>query len=88
MKFQLGTSSLNDYGDVRKLPYVFTEKSIAMLATILRTQVADIVSMKIIDAFVYMRKYLAYDNKYANKELFDILRNIDKKIQQTIIFIE
>ena len=49
---------------------------------------ADLVSMKIIDAFVYMRKYLAYDNKYANKELFDILRNIDKKIQQTIIFIE
>ena len=88
LKFQLGTSSLNDYGGVRKLPYVFTEQSIAMLATILRTQVADIVSMKIIDAFVYMRKYLAYDNKYANKELFDILRNIDKKIQQTIIFIE
>ncbi len=34
-----------------------------MLATILRTSVADIVSMKIIDAFVYMRKYLTYNNK-------------------------
>lgn len=35
-----------------------------MLATILRTSVADIVSMKIIDAFVYMRKYLTYNKDY------------------------
>lgn len=47
----------------RTLPYVFTEQGVAMLATILRTSVADIVSMKIIDAFVYMRKYLTYNNK-------------------------
>ncbi len=45
------------------LPYAFTEQGVAMLATILRTSVADIVSMKIIDAFVYMRKYLTYNNK-------------------------
>ena len=47
----------------RTLPYVFTEQGVAMLATILHTSVADIVSMKIIDAFVYMRKYLTYNNK-------------------------
>ena len=47
----------------RTLPYIFTEQGVAMLATILRTSVADIVSMKIIDAFVYMRKYLTYNNK-------------------------
>lgn len=47
----------------RTLPYVFTEQGVAMLATILHTSVADIVSMKIIDAFVYMRKYLTYSNK-------------------------
>lgn len=47
----------------RTLPYVFTEQGVAMLATILRTSVADIVSMKIIDTFVYMRKYLTYNNK-------------------------
>lgn len=47
----------------RTLPYVFTEQGVAMLATILCTSVADIVSMKIIDAFVYMRKYLTYNNK-------------------------
>ena len=34
-----------------------------MLATILRTPVADIMSIQIIDAFVYMRKYLSSSNK-------------------------
>ena len=48
----------------RTLPYAFTEQWVAMLATILRTSVADIVSMKIIDAFVYMRKYLTYNKDY------------------------
>lgn len=47
---------------VRTLPYVFTEQGVAMLATILRTPVADIMSMQIIDAFVYMRKYLSSSN--------------------------
>lgn len=48
----------------RTLPYAFTEQGVAKLATILRTSVADIVSMKIIDAFVYMRKYLTYNKDY------------------------
>lgn len=48
----------------RTLPYAFTKQGVAMLATILRTSVADIVSMKIIDAFVYMRKYLTYNKDY------------------------
>lgn len=30
-----------------------------MLATVLKTPVADSISMKIIDAFVYMRKYIS-----------------------------
>lgn len=59
LKFQNGTSSLNNYGGVRKMPFVFTEQGVAMLATVLKTPVADAVSMKIIDAFVYMRWYLS-----------------------------
>lgn len=63
LKSQIGTSSLNNYGGVRKLPFVFTEQGVAMLATILRTPIADIMSMQIIDTFVYMRKYLSSSNK-------------------------
>ena len=63
LKSQFGTSSLNAYGGVRKMTYSFTEQGVAMLATILKTPVADIVSMKIIDAFVYMKRYLSFENK-------------------------
>ena len=41
LKFQFETSrSSNNYGGVRKLPYVFTEQGVAMLATVLKTKVA------------------------------------------------
>ena len=38
----------------RTLPYAFTEQGVAMLATVLRTAVAEEVSIKIMDAFVTM----------------------------------
>lgn len=44
LKSQLGTSSLNEHGGVRKLPYAFTEQGVAMLASVLRTNVAASVS--------------------------------------------
>lgn len=71
LKFQNGTSSLNNYGGVRKMPFVFTEQGVAMLATVLKTPVADAVSMRIIDAFVYIRRYLSDvtgSNMLANHE--------------------
>lgn len=62
LKSQMGTSKVSSVGGVRKLPYVFTEQGVAILATILHTKVADVISMKIIDAFIYMRKYLSREN--------------------------
>ena len=41
-----------------RCPRVFTEQGVAMLATILRTPVAEEVSIRIMDAFVAMRKYI------------------------------
>ena len=69
MKSQVGTSSWNNYGGIRKLPYVFTEHGVAMLATVLRTPVAEEVSIRIMDAFVAMRKYIPtnlIEQKYIN----------------------
>lgn len=64
LRSQVGTLEINGQGQYSKyLPYVFTEQGVAMLATVLHTSVADEISMKIIDAFVYMRKYLSPDNK-------------------------
>ena len=44
--------------NIKYLPYAFTEQGVAMLATVLRTTVAEEVSIKIMDAFVAMRKYI------------------------------
>ncbi len=70
LKFQIETSnSSNNYGGVRKLPYVFTEQGVAMLATVLRTRVASQISVAIMRAFVKMRKYISsnlIEQKYIN----------------------
>ena len=69
LKSQLGTSSWNEYGGVRKLPYAFTEQGVAMLATILRTSIAAKVSVDIMRAFVSMRHLISnylIEQKYIN----------------------
>ncbi len=51
------------------LPRVFTEQGVAMLATILKSDVATQVSIAIMDAFVTMRKYISNElipQKYIN----------------------
>lgn len=74
---QIGT--LNESGNkrgtnVKYLPYAFTEQGVAMLATILRTPIAEQVSIAIIDAFVVMRKYIS-NNDYSIR-----ISNIETKL--------
>ena len=72
LKFQSGTSNLNTRCGVRKMPHVFTEQGVAMLATILRTSIASQISVSIMRAFVKMRHYIG-NNEYR-------LSNIETKI--------
>ena len=77
LKFQIETSSWNNYGGVRKLPYAFTEQGVAMLATILRTSVAEEVSIQIMDAFVAMRKYIS-NNFIEQRYMYNqVMRNVE-----------
>ena len=74
LKFQNGTSSWNNYGGIRKLPHVFTEQGVAMLATVLRTKVAAEMSVSIMRAFVKMRHYLSsnlLEQKYINNMVME-----------------
>ena len=74
LKSQVGTSSWNDYGGIRKLPYVFTEQGVAMLATIIKTKVATEMSITIMRAFVAMRKYISsnlIEQKYINNMVLE-----------------
>lgn len=144
IRFQIETKKsglIETRGGKYNNPFVFTEQGVAMLATVLRTKVAEEISIRIMDAFVAMKKYISKDliendtvlvnhekrilklkesldklsekqslnsiiyegqiydaysvlidilneasnsiiiiNNYANKELFDILRDYDKNI--------
>ena len=74
LKSQFGTSSWNNYGGIRKMPYVFTEQGVAMLATVLRTDVASEMSVAIMRAFVTMRKYIStslLEQNYVNNMLLE-----------------
>ena len=69
-RFQFETLNTSRGNNIKYLPYVFTEQGVAMLATILRTKVAEEISIKIMDAFIEMRKYInsnIIEQKYINK---------------------
>ena len=59
LRFQIETLELEQGKYSKYLPYAFTEQGVAMLATVLRTPVAEEISIKIMDAFVAMRKYIS-----------------------------
>ena len=81
LKSKILTSSCKEnYGGRRYNPRVFTEQGVAMLATILKSQIAAKVSIEIMDAFVSMRKYISnelLEQKYINNI---VLKNNDKII--------
>ena len=62
-RFQFETSKQKTEKNIKYLPYVFTEQGVAMLSSVLRTEVAEQVSIKIMDAFVKMRHYIVNENK-------------------------
>ena len=76
----------NARGEHRKyLPYVFTEYGITMLAGILKSEVAVKMSLKIVDTFITMRKYISsnlLEQKYINNQVIKNTEDI-KVLQQT-----
>lgn len=76
------TSKLEDnkYRSKKYLPYVFTEQGIAMLSGILKSEVAIQVSIKIMDAFVEMRKIIN-----INRNLYEKVINIENKMDKKFI---
>lgn len=62
LKSQIATSSVrgdnHEHGGRRPLPFVFTEQGIAMLSAVLRSDVAVQVSIRIMDTFAEICKYM------------------------------
>lgn len=66
LMFQSGTSKVGR-GGVRKPARVFTEQGVAMLASVLRSTRAVVVSIAIVRAFVQLRELLASHQELAKK---------------------
>lgn len=97
LRSQFATSSENNYGGVRYLPYVLTEQGIMMLSGLLKSDIAVKVNVQIIDAFVKMRRYFAntissnemlinYENRILRLE--KTLDNFNEKKEMNKIFFE
>ena len=69
LKSQNATSS---WGGDRRLPYAFTEQGIAMLSSVLKSQTAVEVNIRIMRAFVSMRRFII-----TNSQLFQRLETIE-----------
>lgn len=72
------SSEDNAHGGRRYMPYVFTEQGIAMLSAVLKSDIAVEVSVKIMNSFVEMRRFLI-----SNQELFSQLDRIEIKQLET-----
>ena len=74
------SSSSSNYGGRRYLPYVFTEYGITMLAGLLKSDIAVDASLKIVDAFVAMRKYIS-NNLLEQNYIKDMVIRHDEEIK-------
>ena len=70
LRSQFATSN-KTRGGRRYMPYVFTEQGVAMLSSVLNSEKAIQINIKIIDTFVQMRQW-ALDNKELTKRVADI----------------
>ncbi|MEA3500243.1 MAG: ORF6N domain-containing protein, partial [Candidatus Marinimicrobia bacterium] len=56
------------------LPYVFTEQGVAMLSAVLKSEVADKISIQIINAFANMRRFIS-----SNASVFARIDSVERK---------
>lgn len=73
LRSQIVTSK-DGRGGRRYMPYVFTEQGVAMLSAVLRSDTAIQVSIRIINAFVEMRRFIA-----NNAALFERISAVELK---------
>lgn len=80
LKSQFVTSS---WGGVRKLPYAFTEQGVAMLSSVLRSDAAIEVNIRIMRTFVAVRQYLS-SSKCGNCQLEAEVKRLAAYIEEVL----
>jgi len=81
LKSQFATSSLDQHGGRRKLPYAFTENGVYMLSSVLNSSVAIEVSIEIMRTFTKLREFTLHYNAMS-KQLLELERKNDKKFKE------
>ena len=79
LRSQFGTLKSGRGKHIKYLPYVFTEQGVAMLATVLRTDIASQMSISIMRAFVTMRKFIStnlLEQSFINDQVFKNAKDI------------
>lgn len=79
LRSQFATSNIGKGGN-RYLPYAFTEHGIMMLSGLLKSDIAALVNIKIINAFVAMRKLLNNNFEIRLGNLEQIAISVDNKL--------
>ena len=82
LKCQNGTSNTKG-GDRRALPYAFTQQGIGMLSGLLRSQVAIDTNIRIMRAFVNMRRFII-----ANMQVIQRLNRVEMQQMENKLWIE
>ena len=77
-------NNLGRGSNIKYLPYVFTEEGIIMLASILKSETAVNMSIKIVDTFVSMRRFMLNNINYFNEVTImrKMLLDHDNKINE------
>ena len=74
LRSQIATLEMGRGKHRKYLPYVFTEQGVSMLSAVLRSKTAVKVSIKIIDAFVEMRRFIQH-----NANIFARLDSVERR---------
>lgn len=77
LRSQISTSNKGRGGN-RYLPYVFTEQGVSQLSAVLKSNTAIEVSIRIVDAFVAMRRFLS-----ANAGMFQRIERLEQHLIKT-----
>ena len=73
----MSQSVISSWGGTRKLPFVFTEHGVTMLASVLRSERAIQINIQIVRAFIILRQYaLGYAELNQKMEAFMIETNM------------
>ena len=75
-------NGISNWGGTRKLPYAFTEQGLAMLSGILSSDTAIQVNIKIMRAFVAMRRLISNPPVDKNAELREEMKKLKDYMEE------